>query len=172
MSIFFKAHGKSSFGLLLIRLSLGSIFLLGGASKILNLQAFVDSVKANGFLPEKLAMVFGFILPFAEMFLGSFFIIGFMTPVVSFLMSLLILSFLLALPNKSELAISYNWVFLSCTIFTFFAGAGTFSFDAFIDRKKKTEIIVSPKIINTPPPVKETEVIVTNSNADQLNKIK
>ncbi|CAN5583353.1 hypothetical protein BH10BAC5_BH10BAC5_06260 [soil metagenome] len=170
MSIFFKALGKSSFGLLLIRLSLGTIFLIGGASKILNLQAFVDSVKANGFLPEKLAMVFGFILPFAEMFLGSFFIIGFMTPVVSFFLSLLILSFLLALPNKSELAISYNWVFLSCTIFTMFAGAGALSFDAIIDRKKKTEIIVSPKVIS--PPIKENEVIVTDSNVEELNKIK
>jgi uncharacterized membrane protein YphA (DoxX/SURF4 family) len=149
MRLFFKARGDASFGLLLIRLTLGSVFLIAGASKVLHLQEFITSVQKMGVLPENVAFIFGFMLPFVEMLFGALYIIGFLTPVTSFVLSMLLVSFLVTLKNDAEIPFTYNWVFLACTICTMFSGAGIISFDALLDRKKK----VIPSVPIPPPPV-------------------
>ena len=156
MRLLFKARGDASFGLLLIRLTLGSVFLFAGASKILHLEDFINSVKNLGFLPDSLAFIFGFVLPFAEIFFGALYIIGFFTPITSLVLSVMLCSFIVTLKNEAEIPFTYNIVFLACTICTMFAGAGLISFDALLDRKKK-QIVPS---IPIPPPVvvEETKI--------------
>jgi uncharacterized membrane protein YphA (DoxX/SURF4 family) len=154
MRLFFKARGDASFGLLLIRLTLGGIFLVAGASKLLHLEEFIKNVKAMGIMPENAAFVFGFILPFAEILFGALYIIGFFTPIVSFVLSMLLVSFLITLKNDAEIPFTYNWVFLACTICTMFSGAGLISFDALLDKKKKTVPIPAP-----PPVIMEEKKI-------------
>lgn len=155
MRLFFKARGDASFGLLLIRLALGGIFLVAGASKILHIEDFINNVTAMGVLPKNLAFIFGFVLPFVEILFGALYIIGFFTPITSFVLSLLLTSFLITLKNDAEIPFTYNWVFLACTLCTMFSGAGMISFDALLDKKKKT-ISMPPHI---PPVVVEEKKI-------------
>jgi len=154
MSIFFKARGNSSLLILLVRLTLGGVFLFAGAAKILHLEEFIKNIKAMNVLPESMAFLFGVLLPFAEILFGALYIIGFLTPVTSFFLTLMLTSFLVTLKNDAEIPFTYNWVFIACTIGTMFSGAGLISFDAMLDRKKKT---VS---IPVPPPVEEKKIQV------------
>jgi uncharacterized membrane protein YphA (DoxX/SURF4 family) len=147
MRFFFKARGDASFGLLLIRLTLGGVFLFAGASKILHIEQFIKSVQSMGVLPENIAFVFGFMLPFVEILFGALYIIGFFTPITSFVLSLLLVSFLVTLKNDAEIPFTYNWVFLACTICTMFSGAGLISFDALLDKKKKPIPVPPPVIV-------------------------
>lgn len=147
MRFFFKARGDASFGLLLIRLTLGGVFLFAGASKILHIEQFIKSVQSMGVLPENAAFVFGFMLPFVEILFGALYIIGFFTPITSFVLSMLLVSFLITLKNDAEIPFTYNWVFLACTICTMFSGAGLISFDALLDKKKKTVPVPPPAIV-------------------------
>lgn len=148
MGLFFKAHGNTSIGLFLIRLTLGSVFLFAGAQKLLNIQDFILEVQSLGMFGENFSFIIGFILPFVEMFFGALYIIGLFTPITSFVMSLMCVSFLIALgpgPGQYDLPFNFDWVFLACTLTTLFAGAGVISFDALLDRKKKRVVIVDEK---------------------------
>jgi len=140
MSIFFKARSgrlTSSIGILLIRLSIGLLFLFSGASKVLHLQDFIKSVQERGQMGDSLAFILAFVLPFMEMIFGGLYIIGLFTPISSFFIACMSISFLYVLgPGHFELPYSYNFVFLACAISTMFTGAGLISFDAFADRKK------------------------------------
>ena len=142
MSIFFKARsGKfsSSIGILFIRLTLGSMFLFAGASKILNLQEFIRSVQDTGRMNDTFAFILAFILPFMEMIFGGLYIIGLFTPLASFFIACMSISFLSVLGlGHEELPFSYNFVFLACAIATMFTGAGLISFYALADRKQKS----------------------------------
>ncbi len=166
MRLFFKARGDASFGLLLIRLALGGIFLVAGASKLLHLEEFIKNVQSMGVMPENIAFIFGFVLPFAEILFGALYIIGFFTPITSLVLSIMLAGFLLTLKNEAEIPFSYNWVFLACTIGTMFSGAGLISFDALLDRKKKTismpphipPVIVEEKKIQVIEPIEVQEV--------------
>jgi len=147
MRLFFKARGDASLGLLLIRLALGGVFLVAGAAKVLHLEQFIKSVQSMGVMPENIAFVFGFMLPFIEMLFGALYIIGFFTPITSFVLSMLLVSFLVTLKNDAEIPFTYNWVFLACTLCTMFSGAGLISFDALLDRKKKPAVVPPPVIV-------------------------
>ena len=154
MSIFFKARSgrfTSSIGILLIRLSIGFLFLSSGASKVLHLQEFIQSVQERGQMGDSLEFVLAFILPFMEMIFGGLFIIGLFTPVTSFFIACMSISFLYVLgPWHNELPYSYNFVFLACAVSTMFTGAGLISFDALADRKKD-ERKISVSIQDAPP---------------------
>lgn len=147
MSIFFKARGNTSLLILLIRLTLGGVFLFAGAAKILHLEEFIKNIKAMNVLPESMAFLFGVLLPFAEILFGALYIIGFLTPVTSFFLTFMLASFLVTLKNDAEIPFTYNWVFIACTIGTMFSGAGLISFDAMLDRKKKTVSIPIPPTV-------------------------
>jgi len=170
MRLLFKARGNASIGLLLIRLTLGCVFLFAGASKLLHLEEFIKNVQSMGVMPNDLAFVFGFVLPFVEVFFGSLYIIGFFTPITSFVLSAMLVSFLITLKNDAEIPFTYNWVFLACTICTMFAGAGVISFDALLDKKKKPAeappqpIIVEEKKIQIIEPIEP--IIVKEEKID------
>ncbi len=149
----FKARAgniSNSIGIFLIRLTLGSMFLFAGARKILDLQAFIRSVQDTGQLNDTVAFVLAFVLPFMEMIFGGLYIIGLFTPVTSFFLSCMTISFLIVLGVRhTELPFSYNIVFLACSVATIFTGAGLISFDALVHRKKDPpKIVVSENKIN------------------------
>ncbi|MEO8209410.1 MAG: DoxX family protein [bacterium] len=166
MSFFFKARSgnfSSSIGIFFIRLTLGSIFLFAGARKILDLKLFIKTVQETGQMNDTVAFVLAFILPFMEMIFGALFIIGLFTPIASFFLSCMTISFLLVLgAGHAELPFSYNFVFLACSLATFFTGAGLISFDALIDRKK-----VPKKIVVTE---QRTSSTSTNFNKEKANE--
>jgi len=156
MGMIFKARSgnfSNSIGILLIRISLGSLFLFAGAKKILNLQDFIRSVQDTGQMGDTTAFILAFILPFMEMIFGGLYLIGLFTPVASFFIACMSMSFLFVLGFRhEELPFSYNIVFLAVSVATIFTGAGLISFDALVDKKREP---VKPLDINresrTPP---------------------
>lgn len=139
MSIFFKAHGRPSVGLFLIRLSVGTYMLTLGIIQASNVEAYINKVKAMQFLGENLAFIAGFVTPFLLIIFGTLFIMGFFTPATSLVLGLISffkIIFIGIFPGHG-LPFNKDIIFLVCFITTFFAGAGVFSFDAFLDRKKK-----------------------------------
>ena len=168
MGFVFKARGNASFGLFVIRLAVGSLFLFAGAEKALALEQFIDTVKGLGVFPDNLAFMIGVLVPFVEIFFGAMYIIGFFTPFVSFVLMILAIGMLSVTPTveMSTLPFSRNWIILACTICTLFSGAGVISFDVFLDKKKRKgrdEDVVSYKTVDSPSTVtvKKVEGTVT-----------
>ncbi len=167
MSIFFKARGSSSFGLLLIRLVIGFTFLIAGTIKVLNLEAFVNHVKSFDIFSPNAAFILGFILPFMEVLFGALYIIGFFTPLTSLALTVMTISFLTAgeglftAPEPFTLPIAvYYFIILSCTLTTLFSGAGIVSFDALFDKKKKPKEVqkqetIVPDLVKPPESIKD-----------------
>lgn len=174
MSIFFKARSgslTSSIGILLIRLSIGLLFLFSGASKVLHLQDFIKSVQDKGQMGDSLAFVLAFVLPFMEMIFGGLYIIGLFTPITSLFIAIMSLSFLYVLgPLHNELPYSYNFVFLACALSTLFTGAGLISFDALADRKKDERKITVGIQDPTVAPKKFDSEIVHHSDTVYIEK--
>ena len=144
MGIFFKARSgrfSTSIGLFIMRLGLGSIFLFAGAKKVINLQQFIRSVQDTGQMNETIAFILAFILPFMELIFGALLIIGLFTPIASFFLACMSISFLVTQgAGHPELPFSYNIVFLACAVAMMFTGAGLISFDALLDRNKKLPV--------------------------------
>src|SRR3972149_11393549 len=88
MGLLFKARGTSSFGLLVMRLIVGSYTLSLGIMQANNIEMYINKVKAMSILSENLAFIVSFALPFVLIIFGSLFIMGFFTPVTSFVLAL------------------------------------------------------------------------------------
>lgn len=172
MGLIFKARGNNSFLIFMIRFIIGWIFIIAGAKKAINIEAFIGYVKSLDILSDNLAFIFGFILPFAEIFFGALFLIGFMTPFTSFVLSIFELSFIVAYsssyvntPLYSISPIAYNLLMLACTVGVMFSGAGVISFDVLLDKKKKSSrqinIVGETTVTHTtpPPPIVNETVI-------------
>lgn len=145
MGLIFKARGGANFGLFILRLAVGFLFLFAGAEKLMDIEGFINTLKAMDVMPDNLAFIMGFILPFAQVFLGGLFIIGLFTPIVSFFLSALTLSILMMTGLGDPVhAFSLNWIVLAVTLCVLFSGAGNISFDAFFDKKKHREINYTP----------------------------
>jgi len=153
MSIIFKARGSSSFGLLIVRLIIGTTFLLAGANKVMNVEAFINHVKSFDVFSPNASFILGFILPFVEILFGAFYIIGIFTPLTSLALSIMTISFIVVSKNiyvPTEQftlpQIAFYLIMLSATLMTLFSGAGVVSFDALFDKKKKPETLTQPEI--------------------------
>ena len=149
MSIFFKARGTPSIGILLIRLSLGSYFLILGVQQASNLEMYVNRIKAVGVFSENFAFITGFVLPFVLIVFGTLYIMGFFTPATSIVLSLVLLGRIVARGLFPQEGIPFNrdLIFLTCTLLTLFGGAGVISFDVLLDRKRKSEIEVRKNVV-------------------------
>ena len=139
MSVFFKAHGKPSIGLLLIRFIVGVYTISLGIMQANNIEVYIAKVKAMQILSENNAFIVGFILPFVLIIFGSLYIMGFFTPTTSFVLALITLIKIASRGLFPTEGIPFNkdLLFLACFLTTLFAGAGIISFDALLDRKKK-----------------------------------
>lgn len=144
MSILFKARGSTSFGILVIRLVIGTTFLLSGANKVMNIEAFINHVKSFDIFSQNTSFILGFILPFIEVIFGAFYIIGIFTPITSFALSVIIISIMIVGKDTTVPAgqfvlpqVTFHLIMLSATLMTLFSGAGVISFDALFDKKKK-----------------------------------
>jgi uncharacterized membrane protein YphA (DoxX/SURF4 family) len=148
MSIFFKAHGSSSFGLLFIRLVVGSYTLSLGIMQASNLELYISKIKALNILSENTAFIVGFIFPFILIIFGALFIMGFFTPTTSFILALTSLLKIASRGLFPTPGIPFNkdMIFFACFVLTLFAGAGVVSFDAFLDKKKK-KVKVEPAVV-------------------------
>jgi uncharacterized membrane protein YphA (DoxX/SURF4 family) len=183
MSIFFKARGSSSFGLLVIRLVIGTTFLLAGANKVMNIEAFINHVKSFDVFSQNASFILGFILPFIEIIFGAFYIIGIFTPLTSLALSVMTVSFIVVSKNIVETSeaftlpqIVFYFIMLSATLMTLFSGAGIISFDALFDKKKimdtQNSISPLPDTVKPPDAIKEaafSEIVEEKKEAEEHN---
>ncbi len=82
--------------IVVFRLAVGITFLVAAAAKLSDGSAFVDDVIAYDLLPETLAEVFGTVLPWIEIAVGSLLIVGFRMRLVAGVAALISLSLVIA----------------------------------------------------------------------------
>jgi uncharacterized membrane protein YphA (DoxX/SURF4 family) len=164
MSLFFKAHGTPSIGLLFMRVVVGSYTLALGIMQSRNIESYINKVKAMNVFSENTAFIFGFITPFMLIIFGSLYIMGFFTPTTSLVLALIsiIKIFSRGLFPSEGIPFNKDIIFFVCFVLTLFSGAGRISFDILLDRKKKKvkeeekTAVVTAEVVS----VKPTDAIV------------
>ncbi len=78
------------------RVALGAILLAASISKILDMTGFVDTVVGYGLIPTTLAEIYGWIIPWVELYLGCSLILGVLPRVSAALSIGLVISFAIA----------------------------------------------------------------------------
>ncbi|NDF56363.1 MAG: DoxX family membrane protein [Actinobacteria bacterium] len=82
---------------LLARLILGGVLIVAGALKVGNLQKSAMAVRAYEMLPIWLANLFGYVLPWIEIGIGSLLVVGALVKINGFLGALIMLAFIIAI---------------------------------------------------------------------------
>lgn len=130
-----QSPGSTSFGLLLVRLPLGALFCITGYQKlaVLGLANFVsNNIKSvPHYMPPWFPKLFLNVLPFAEMGLGAFIVLGMLTRLSGFLTSCLLISFLMITGiHDGSWPFHPNVFFLGIALLLLFAGGGNLAVDA------------------------------------------
>ncbi len=142
----FKAHGRPSVGLLLIRLVAGGYTLSLGIMQASNIEDYINKVKALHFFSDNTAFIIGFATPFVLIIFGALYIMGFFTPITSFSLAMisLVKIFSRGLFPTEGIPFNKDMLFFVCFVTTLFAGAGMMSFDALLDKRKKKHTAIEP----------------------------
>ena len=91
-----KATLQNRWLLFSLRLILGVIFIVASISKIQDIAKFVSTVASYGILPDSLAHLYGYIAPWAELFIGCALILGVFVRFSAAILIPLIISFIVA----------------------------------------------------------------------------
>jgi len=140
--------------LLLNRIALGALFLFAGYRKLFPagkgigeaLSGFVNSQLDNAPLPEFLAKVYLFTLPFMEVLAGLLLIVGLLTRVWAAIIALMLLSFMLAFgigwwPDSGP-AFDPNVILFTLALLLATLGSGRLGLDPVVcSRKPKSPAI-------------------------------
>jgi len=79
------------------RLALAAVFLIAGGSKLPHPWAFVHTVEGYKMLPDALARPFGLALPWIEVLIGLYLLLGLFTRIVAAVSAAVLVLFLVAL---------------------------------------------------------------------------
>jgi uncharacterized membrane protein YphA (DoxX/SURF4 family) len=123
--------GSAVWAPLLIRLSLGSYFILAGLGKLEVLAAFIEQVRGFNMLPGNLAALYGTLLPYAEVFIGGMLIVGLWTTLMGLLAGALILSFVCAFgffPGGHDL-FNKDLILMATALSLLYSGPGIYALD-------------------------------------------
>ena len=113
--------GNGLYAPLIIRVALGSYFILAGRMKIDGLPAFVEVVRKYNVLPDHLATLYATLLPF----------LGIWTTLAAMLTSLMLTSFVFALGIFSHQPFNKDIVLLAASLSLLYSGSGSLSVDLF-----------------------------------------
>ena len=134
----------ASIGLLLARVPLGLYFLVAGISKFIgekSISGFVERElpRAERFMSANLSRNFLTSLPFIEVAVGILLIAGLLTRVTAGIVSLLLISFVIALEFKNVFKIPFhpNLVFLGTALAIMLCGPGSLSVDRLLFRPRR-----------------------------------
>ncbi|MGH2388600.1 MAG: MauE/DoxX family redox-associated membrane protein, partial [Chloroflexota bacterium] len=89
--------GQFQYVTLVFRLLLAVVFLIAGASKVAHPWVFVHTVEGYRMLPGSLARPFGLALPWVEVLLGLYLLVGLFTRVAAAVVGAVLVMFLFAL---------------------------------------------------------------------------
>ena len=132
---------RANIGLFLARLPLGALFLCAGYMKIAKMGVgnFATSASKNipAWLPHEMGNAYLHALPFAEFLVGLFVLVGFFTRSSALIMSLILISILMAMGVRDERTVfSTNFIYLGLSLLLMLMGGGAVSVDRIIERKK------------------------------------
>jgi len=82
------------------RLVVGGIFLIAGIDKVQAPGAFADAIRAFHLLPPELVLPLAFVLPWLELLVAAYLLLGFMTRPASIGAGVLLLGFVVALGSS------------------------------------------------------------------------
>jgi putative oxidoreductase len=127
----------TSFGLLLVRIPLGILFITAGWNKIHGgVGAFVSFASPHlpDFMPNYLGKTYLYLFPFFELGMGLLVLLGLWTRLAAFILSLMLISIIWAFSGIHDKVFPYhpNVMFLAVAILLFLAGGGTFTIDRII----------------------------------------
>jgi len=91
-----KDFSRNRWFLFMLRLALGGIFITAGIAKLSSQAEFINAVIGYGILPDSLARLYGYVLPWAELAIGLCLVLGLFTRVASGLVLPIALSFVIA----------------------------------------------------------------------------
>lgn len=129
-----KPIGDHLWGPFFIRLTLGAYFVLAGYMKLVHHAQFIEEVKRMGVLPELGATLYGILLPYVELVSGALFLVGYWTVFAALLISLMLLSFVVALgpfPEAGSLLFNKDIILLAAALSVLYTGGGRISIDKF-----------------------------------------
>jgi uncharacterized membrane protein YphA (DoxX/SURF4 family) len=90
------------------RLVLGGVFLVAGGLKVVDPQSSVAAVRAYRLLPDSVATLVGWGLPFAEVALGLLLLAGVATRVVAAITAMLLIVFIAAVVSAAVRGLSID----------------------------------------------------------------
>ncbi|MBX7144695.1 MAG: DoxX family protein [Oligoflexia bacterium] len=125
--------GNPIWGPFLIRMTLGLYFMLAGYAKLDNIPGFIKEVESFQILPPHLATLYGILLPYMEILGGTLLVIGIWTTLAAFVISLMLLSFVMAFGvfPKGGYLFNKDVLLLAASISLLYSGAGAMSIDRF-----------------------------------------
>lgn len=126
--------GNSVYGPLIVRLAIGSYFVLAGLKKLEDLDAFIKVVQEFNMLPKQLSVLYAIMVPYLEIGAGVLLLLGFWTTLGAMICGLLLCSYIGALglfPFHSKELFNKDIVILSAVVSLLYTGAGAFSVDRF-----------------------------------------
>lgn len=151
-----KQQTKLDFGLFALRISVGLYMLLAGIGKVQGeinngLGSFHDgpfTFMKPDWLPSALALPYGYALPWLEVLVGVTLIVGLFTRITGVVGLGMLASFTIALIIKNDTLAAqpdgpggpFNANYIQCTAYLLFVlvGAGHWSVDAILAKKKKS----------------------------------
>lgn len=99
---------SNKYFLLALRLVVGGVFVFASFDKLMNQEAFAKAIYNYKFLPEIFINVFAIIIPYIELAAGVFLIFGIYKRGSSFLISFLLIIFLISLGQAYARGLDIN----------------------------------------------------------------
>ena len=124
---------RPEFAPLMVRLPLGGYLLALGYMKFKDIVGFMENVKAVKVLPEQFAMPFGVLLPYVELAIGGFLIIGLWTTLSAVCAGVILLFYIYIF----GVFLGGTWIpsreviLLICALSLLSSGSGAMSIDRF-----------------------------------------
>ena len=124
---------KSSLGPFFVRVPLGLYLFIAGYRKFSAPDDFLEAVRSFHLLPDHLAVLYGVVLPYAEMLSGFLLFFGFMTTLAAAIGSLVLLSVVVAfgLTPQDSPVFNKDIIILAACMSLLATGAGAISVDDF-----------------------------------------
>ena len=96
MNILFRQILDNRYLVFIVRLILGGLFISASIGKITNLSEFAGLVVSYNILPQSLALIYGYVVPWVEFCIGCLLVLGLFSRLVSSISLALAFSFIVA----------------------------------------------------------------------------